>query len=205
MWKCFCFRFQKNSTSILNFIYWRISAHVTRVSLKGLLGQEFFIFFTIRLKRFLSLYKKYCVSWLFVYSSFVRKFFNTSKRPVGVFVVTVCVFFEVVALFLLTCVSFFAFFRQNVNSVGGAIFLLVMLITLTVTIFCALYSFFCLQKYWTKNLLFTWQIFQISLAIPTILGGQTLPGTFLILLAITTMIFLVNSQVTLWVGKEKKI
>lgn len=132
---------------------------------------------------------------------------DASERPLGVYVVSVVVGLEALALGVAGVWSVISLFTQPVFSLASAIFLSVLLLGLAVAL-----SAVAVNAYkgfrWTRSAAFVWQLLMVAIATPTLLEGNFALGLVLLLPPLAVAFFLFTPKVvafSLRTGTSNKV
>ena len=117
-----------------------------------------------------------------------------SERPLGVYVVSVVVGLEALAMGVAGVWSVISMFTQPVFSLASAIFLSVLLLGLAVALSAVAVNVFKGFR-WTRSAAFVWQLLMVAIATPTLLEGNVALGLVLLLPPLAVAFFLFTPKV----------
>lgn len=115
-------------------------------------------------------------------------------RPFGVFVVTVVVGLEALALGVLGVWSIFSLLTQPSYSLASSISLTVLLLGLAAGLAAVAVNAFKGLR-WTRSAAFVWQLLMVAIAVPALLEGQVLLGLVLLVPPLAVAYFLFTPKV----------
>ncbi|WP_394938886.1 hypothetical protein [Psychromicrobium sp. YIM B11713] len=114
-------------------------------------------------------------------------------RTWGVWVVSLIVGLEALALLIIAIFFLVSLFTAEPNSLSGAVFLTVMLFALGSGLSAVSWQLFRGYR-WTRAASLVWQLLMLAIAVPTLLGGQIGLGLLMLLppLAVLFLLFTPN-------------
>lgn len=115
-------------------------------------------------------------------------------RPLGVFVITVVVGLEALALGILGIWSIFSLLTQPSHSMASSIFLTLLLLGMAAGLAAVAVNAFKGLR-WTRSAAFVWQLLMVAIAVPALLEGQVLLGLALLLPPLAVAYFLFTPKV----------
>lgn len=115
-------------------------------------------------------------------------------RPLGVFVITVVVGLEALALGVLGVWSIVTLLTQPSFSMASSIFLTLLLLGMAAGLVAVSVNAFRGLR-WTRSAAFVWQLLMVAIAVPALLEGQVLLGLLLLLPPLAVAYFLFTPKV----------
>ncbi|WP_240629604.1 hypothetical protein [Specibacter cremeus] len=116
------------------------------------------------------------------------------RRPVGVSVAAAVVALEALALAGVAVWYIVGLLTQTPLSMGGAIFMVVLLAALAAGLAAVSLNLFRGYR-WTRSAAFVWQLLMLSIAVPTLFGGQPLLGILFLVPPLVVAVLLFTPRV----------
>ncbi|MCQ9163038.1 hypothetical protein [Arthrobacter sp. STN4] len=118
----------------------------------------------------------------------------SAHRPAGVYVISVVVGLQAVALAVLGVVATIGAFSQPSLSVAGTVFLIVLVFALAAALAAVAVNAFKGFR-WTRSAAFVWQLLMVALAVPALLNGPAVTGLVMLLPALAVIFYLFTPKV----------
>lgn len=116
-----------------------------------------------------------------------------SRRPWGVWVVSIVLGLEAAALLVVGASYLIGLFTLQVESFGGAVFLTVLLFLLGAWLGAAAFQHFRGYR-WTRAAAFVWQLLMLTVTVPAVLAGYSL-GLLMLLPPLLVLVLLFSPSV----------
>lgn len=114
-------------------------------------------------------------------------------RPSAITLISVIVLLEAIALLGVAAWYVYELFTSTPASFGGAIFTLALLIAISVSLLAV--SHFLYRGYrWTRSAALVWQLFMLTIAVPTLGAGLVLLGLALLVPPLLVLLLLFDKR-----------